>query len=195
MRVNRANSAARISRCAPASSTPCKSIQFERCALSGLYRAWPDHRRRATGRRAPDRSPSGTRCAGSSAISRAARARRKRSIFWSSPTRPELVTNLVINTDKRIYLLELRSTEKTYMASVFWQYPQRSTDRAAQAERGCGSRRTDRHRRRSCLHQLPLCDPGRQPGPGGRCAPSTMARRFVSNFRPASARVRCRHCS
>ncbi|MCP1927798.1 P-type conjugative transfer protein TrbG [Bradyrhizobium elkanii] len=40
------------------------------------------------------------------------------------PTRPELVTNLVINTDRRTYLLELRSTEKTYMASVSWQYPE-----------------------------------------------------------------------
>lgn len=40
------------------------------------------------------------------------------------------MTNLVINTDKRIYLLELRSTEKTYMASVSWKYPQRSTNRA-----------------------------------------------------------------
>jgi type IV secretion system protein TrbG len=40
------------------------------------------------------------------------------------PTRPELVTNLVINTDRRTYFLELRSTEKTYMASVSWQYPE-----------------------------------------------------------------------
>ena len=40
------------------------------------------------------------------------------------PTRPELTTNLVINTDRRTYLLELRSTEKTYMASVSWQYPE-----------------------------------------------------------------------
>lgn len=40
------------------------------------------------------------------------------------PTRPDLQTNLVINTDRRTYLLELRSTEKTYMASVSWQYPQ-----------------------------------------------------------------------
>jgi type IV secretion system protein VirB9 len=35
-----------------------------------------------------------------------------------------MVTNLVINTDRRTYHLELRSTEKTYMASVSWQYPQ-----------------------------------------------------------------------
>jgi type IV secretion system protein TrbG len=40
------------------------------------------------------------------------------------PTRPELVTNLVINTDRRTYLLELRSTEKAYMASVSWLYPE-----------------------------------------------------------------------
>jgi type IV secretion system protein VirB9 len=40
------------------------------------------------------------------------------------PTRPELMTNLVINTDRRTYHMELRSTEKTYMASVSWHYPQ-----------------------------------------------------------------------
>ena len=40
------------------------------------------------------------------------------------PTRADLMTNLVINTDRRTYHLELRSTEKTYMASVSWQYPQ-----------------------------------------------------------------------
>jgi P-type conjugative transfer protein TrbG len=39
------------------------------------------------------------------------------------PTRPELITNLVINTDRRTYHLELRSTEETYMASVSWIYP------------------------------------------------------------------------
>jgi type IV secretion system protein VirB9 len=40
------------------------------------------------------------------------------------PTRPELMTNLVINTDRRTYHMELRSTPSTYMASVSWQYPQ-----------------------------------------------------------------------
>jgi type IV secretion system protein VirB9 len=55
------------------------------------------------------------------------------------PTRPDLVTNLIINTDRRTYLLELRSTEKTYMASVSWQYPEdqlialRQQNQAAQA--------------------------------------------------------------
>ncbi|MGY4197298.1 P-type conjugative transfer protein TrbG [Bradyrhizobium sp. USDA 4520] len=40
------------------------------------------------------------------------------------PTRPELMTNLIINTNLRTYHMELRSTEHTYMASVSWQYPQ-----------------------------------------------------------------------
>ena len=48
----------------------------------------------------------------------------KRVHILVKPTRPDLVTNLVINTDRRTYLLELRSTEKTYMASVSWQYPE-----------------------------------------------------------------------
>lgn len=40
------------------------------------------------------------------------------------PTQPGLSTNLVINTDRRTYHLELRSTPDTYMASVSWTYPQ-----------------------------------------------------------------------
>ena len=40
------------------------------------------------------------------------------------PTRTDLATNLVINTNLRTYHVELRSTERTYMASVSWQYPQ-----------------------------------------------------------------------
>ena len=40
------------------------------------------------------------------------------------PTRPNLRTNLIINTDRRTYHVELRSTASTYMASVSWRYPQ-----------------------------------------------------------------------
>ena len=40
------------------------------------------------------------------------------------PTRPDLVTNLIINTDRRTYHLELRSLTSTYMASISWQYPE-----------------------------------------------------------------------
>jgi type IV secretion system protein VirB9 len=48
----------------------------------------------------------------------------KRMHILIKPTRPELVTNMVINTDRRTYHVELRSTEKTYMASVSWAYAQ-----------------------------------------------------------------------
>ena len=39
------------------------------------------------------------------------------------PTHPDIATNLVINTDRRTYHLELRATPSTYMASVSWTYP------------------------------------------------------------------------
>lgn len=39
------------------------------------------------------------------------------------PTRSDLATNLVINTDRRTYLLELKATARTWMASVSWTYP------------------------------------------------------------------------
>jgi P-type conjugative transfer protein TrbG len=39
------------------------------------------------------------------------------------PIRSGLKTNLVITTSRRTYLLELASTEKTWMASVSWEYP------------------------------------------------------------------------
>ncbi|WP_227287673.1 P-type conjugative transfer protein TrbG [Boseongicola sp. H5] len=39
------------------------------------------------------------------------------------PTRPDIATNLVINTDRRTYLVELRADEDTYMPSVAWSYP------------------------------------------------------------------------
>jgi type IV secretion system protein VirB9 len=48
----------------------------------------------------------------------------KRVHILVKPTRPDLFTNLVINTDRRTYHLELRSDDKTYMASVSWAYAQ-----------------------------------------------------------------------
>ena len=55
------------------------------------------------------------------------------------PTRADLSTNLVIDTDRRTYHLELRATPSTYMASVSWRYPEdelvafKAADAAAQA--------------------------------------------------------------
>ncbi|HEY2531622.1 MAG TPA: P-type conjugative transfer protein TrbG [Xanthobacteraceae bacterium] len=51
-------------------------------------------------------------------------ANAKRVHILVKPTRPDVATNLVINTDRRTYHMELRSTEKTYMASVSWVYAQ-----------------------------------------------------------------------
>jgi len=48
----------------------------------------------------------------------------KRMHILLKPTGPNLSTNLVINTDRRTYHLELRSDANTYMASVSWGYPQ-----------------------------------------------------------------------
>ena len=46
------------------------------------------------------------------------------------PTRAAIETNLVVNTDRRTYLIELRSREKPYMPSVAWFYPEDRSGRA-----------------------------------------------------------------
>jgi type IV secretion system protein VirB9 len=46
------------------------------------------------------------------------------------PTRPAIETNLVVNTDRRTYLIELRAREKPYMPSVAWFYPEDRPGRA-----------------------------------------------------------------
>lgn len=42
------------------------------------------------------------------------------------PIRPDITTNLVINTDRRTYHLELRANPSVYMASVSWTYRRQS---------------------------------------------------------------------
>ncbi|MBM6398596.1 P-type conjugative transfer protein TrbG [Ochrobactrum anthropi] len=39
------------------------------------------------------------------------------------PTRPDISTNLVVTTDRRTYMIELRAREALYMPSVSWSYP------------------------------------------------------------------------
>jgi type IV secretion system protein VirB9 len=60
------------------------------------------------------------------------------------PTRPDLHTNLVINTDRRTYHLELRATPAAYMASVSWRYPKDAllVVRQSEAEAHAMARRT-----------------------------------------------------
>ncbi|OAN70170.1 P-type conjugative transfer protein TrbG [Jannaschia sp. EhC01] len=40
------------------------------------------------------------------------------------PTRPDITTNLVISTDRRNYLIELRASEEIWMPAVAWAYPE-----------------------------------------------------------------------
>ncbi|MGY4596947.1 P-type conjugative transfer protein TrbG [Bradyrhizobium sp. GM22.5] len=46
------------------------------------------------------------------------------------PTRASIETNLVVNTDRRTYLIELRSRERPYMPSVAWYYPETAGERS-----------------------------------------------------------------
>lgn len=50
--------------------------------------------------------------------------REQRAHILIKPTRPDISTNLIISTDRRTYLIELRADEETYMPSVAWSYPQ-----------------------------------------------------------------------
>ena len=47
------------------------------------------------------------------------------------PSRADITTNLVVTTDRRTYMIELRSGEKPYMPAVAWAYPQSAGQRHA----------------------------------------------------------------
>lgn len=49
------------------------------------------------------------------------------------PTRASIETNLIVNTDRRTYLIELRSRERPYMPSVAWYYPETVRERSRSA--------------------------------------------------------------
>ncbi|MDP0929701.1 P-type conjugative transfer protein TrbG [Paracoccus onubensis] len=51
------------------------------------------------------------------------------------PTRPDISTNLVISTDRRSYMIELRASEETWMPAVSWDYPQSRVMRRATVAR------------------------------------------------------------
>ncbi|MCM0752657.1 P-type conjugative transfer protein TrbG [Brucella pseudogrignonensis] len=44
------------------------------------------------------------------------------------PSRADITTNLVVTTDRRVYMIELRSGETPYMPAVAWAYPQPPAD-------------------------------------------------------------------
>lgn len=47
----------------------------------------------------------------------------RRVMVLVKPSRADITTNLVITTDRRTYMIELRSGEKPYMPAVSWAYP------------------------------------------------------------------------
>ena len=110
------------------------------------------------------------------------------------PTRPDLVTNLVINTDRRTYHLELRSTEKTYMASVSWIYPQdelialRRQNALADAAAPVATHSISTVFASAMRSKATI-------RPGVRCVPSMTARKSMSSFPLGSGRARCRRSS
>jgi type IV secretory pathway VirB9-like protein len=105
------------------------------------------------------------------------------------------MTNLVINTNMRTYHMELRSTERTYMASVSWQYPQdqlialRRQNAEAQAAQPVASGVDLAN-----VNFRYAIEGDRAPWRPLR-APSTTDARSLSSFRAASVRARCRHSS
>ncbi|MDD1522465.1 MULTISPECIES: P-type conjugative transfer protein TrbG, partial [unclassified Bradyrhizobium] len=50
------------------------------------------------------------------------------------PIRASIETNLVVNTDRRTYLMELRSRERPYMPTVAWYYPETVRERLRAAK-------------------------------------------------------------
>jgi len=64
------------------------------------------------------------------------------------PTRPDITTNLVINTDRRTYHIELRANEEAWMPSIAWAYPtERATPRAPALRRPTIPPEGERHYR------------------------------------------------
>jgi P-type conjugative transfer protein TrbG len=127
MRVEQANGAARVQ---PTRAGYINAVQVYPYSDSALYQVYA-----APGEVTDIALEAGERLVGSGPVAAGDTVRwvvgdtesgtgpTKRVHILVKPTRPDLVTNLVINTDRRTYHLELRSAEKTYMASVSWAYP------------------------------------------------------------------------
>jgi P-type conjugative transfer protein TrbG len=128
MRVAAANAAARVE---PSPSGYINAVQVYPWAQGALYQVYA-----SPGRVTDIALQPGEQLAGSGPVAAGDTVRwiigdtesgegaAKRVHILVKPTDPKLVTNLVINTDRRTYHLELRATPETYMASVSWRYPQ-----------------------------------------------------------------------
>jgi type IV secretion system protein TrbG len=128
VRVNRANAAARVQ---PARDGFINAVQVYPYSAGALFQAYT-----APGEITDIALQEGEQLVGTGPVAAGDTVRwiigdtesgagaTKRIHILVKPTRADLMTNLIINTDRRTYLLELRSTSATYMASVSWQYPE-----------------------------------------------------------------------
>ena len=102
------------------------------------------------------------------------------------PTRSAIETNLIVNTDRRTYLIELRSREHPYLPSVAWAYPDDRTTRARSVSAIPILPEASQRRYRRSKATIPL---------GGPSTPMTMAARSISSSRAVSHKARCRRYS
>src|SRR2546425_642374 len=97
------------------------------------------------------------------------------------PIRSGLKTNLVVTTSRRTYLLELTSTEKTWMASISWEYPKDKMPpwRRRAGAAGPPARVEPGRSREKSLSRYPIR--GRNP-PGNPRRPSEAGERLYTHF-------------
>jgi type IV secretion system protein VirB9 len=126
-RVARANAAARVQPTRAAYSNAEQVFHFEEGALYQVYAA--------PGRITDIALEEGEQLSGTGPVAAGDTTRwvigntesgsgsNRRVHILVKPTRIKLVTNLIVNTDRRTYHVELRATPATYMASVSWRYP------------------------------------------------------------------------
>ncbi len=158
-----------------------------RRALSGLCRCRPDHQHRARTRRKPDRRGTDRSRRPTLAGSSATRER-----FGYHPARacagqadaPRHLDNLVITTDRRTYMIELRARDALYMPAVAWAYP---APPAGQRQSVPATTVIPAASARNYRYGLTGDTP-----PGGRSRSMTTAAASMSNSRAASCRARCR---
>ena len=147
---------------ATATSTPSRSIPSR---MARSIRSTPRPAKSPTSRcrtasnsSAPAPSPPATPCAGSSATPKAARDAAKKIHILVKPTRADLMTNLVINTDRRTYHLELRSLRRPTWPRSPGNIRRTSSSRCAARTSPPRRRRPIDDRRRSRQISIPLCD-------------------------------------
>ena len=190
---------ARSSRCATASSTPSRSIPISGGrALPSLYGARRDHRHRAAGRRAARRLRPRRRRRHRALDHRRYRERRGRHQEGPHPGQADeaRADHQSGHQHGSADLPPRAALDREDLHGLgLLAVSRRSAHRASAAEPGGRRSRADCQRRRSRLDQLPLCDPGRQPG----LASAARLRRRAQGLHRVPERhlprARCRHCS